>query len=581
MPAIWHDPLGLLHDATGTSHLSAVPWTRHADVAPTILQWAGYRVADGAWQGTAVRPGLALGPPASAHTRGPGGECLALFSFADADGARAVACGADGGLSYSLSDPLRHGSVVVHQSIVINATVRPAGVSTATLDVAGGHGDRHGEAERVRQELSSLYASWRAATAATPSTATQRAAVTSTATEEEAATNASNASTARRWAEKRVALRSCIARLNADAHRTLPASHIVHTCTKCAASRHRVWPAFLVLGARGTDVAPLFLQMMRHPRVLPPKKMHPGSKQLGGRHFFGSALYSARNRSLLRTCCSYLASFPSPRDGKPACLRRGLGRAPLLCRTPNASTGSCYGDGYVSGDATPAALTGAIPAVVRGLLPAARLVVLARCPVERLFAHAAARMKAGAQGKGLGRVPWHQVLRQAEAEATSLSQHHHVPGGRPWPVAEEGLVAPGMYVRWLQYWAADWGRGRLQLLFAEELQAAAAAGETTLRAFLAPVIHHVGLDAAAIDDPVGRRQLHTEPAASSAPPSGAAHSIVMPARRVALEAAVCSLYRRANTELEAWHGRRHPTSWRCGVSDTSSSLGDFTTENVM
>ena len=68
VPAVWHDPLGVLNDTD--VGLSAVPWTRHADVAPTILRWAGYRLVEGAWQGTAVRPGVALGTNASVRARG-------------------------------------------------------------------------------------------------------------------------------------------------------------------------------------------------------------------------------------------------------------------------------------------------------------------------------------------------------------------------------------------------------------------------------------------------------------------------------------------------------------------------------
>ncbi|MCP3903964.1 MAG: sulfotransferase domain-containing protein [Planctomycetes bacterium] len=235
----------------------------------------------------------------------------------------------------------------------------------------------------------------------------------------------------------------------------------------------RCLPDFLVIGAQRSGTTFLFQELSRHPAVwMPPcKECH---------HF------TARMRSSLWYRAFFLTRAARRRR------ERACGRPVLV------------------GEGTPYYLVHpAVPARVARLLPAARLVVLLRDPVERAYSHYRHEIRYGREHLSFEEALDAEPRRIAgERERLARSRFAASPAYQ-----QHSYVERGRYAEQLERWFAHFDRSQVLVVFSEHLYADPASTTARVEEFLglppgpeqAATIPNPGLELGPMADETRRR----------------------------------------------------------------------------
>lgn len=205
----------------------------------------------------------------------------------------------------------------------------------------------------------------------------------------------------------------------------------------------RIRPSFMIIGERKCGTSSLYRYLVAHPRVLPCKVKET--------HFFSQAADTVR-----RDFDRYLDFFPSDDDEEATGqwielddkdrIEHSQLRVPI---EPGVS--------YVTGEASANVLATVDPKVVYEHLPALKLLVAVRDPVERAFSHYAMHRRYKAEGRR-----WFWLLRSVRPTL-----------GAEWLASKLGVngpyLAPGRYLESIQRWLAVYPRDQLKVVRTEDL----------------------------------------------------------------------------------------------------------------
>lgn len=204
-------------------------------------------------------------------------------------------------------------------------------------------------------------------------------------------------------------------------------------------------PHFFILGERKCGTSSLYRYLLDHPLVLPSPR-----KEM--QFFTRGAAAVAQGFS------DYLRAFPRVKSSESETLlwpeldSEGMLHEELVNVVRHA------GRAYVTGEASADTFSEVDPALLRRYLPALRLIVILRDPTERAFSHHRMLGRFQAEGRKLDQV----IGDFAEDMRRELAEH------------QQGLnttfLAPGLYLRNLLRWAAEWGDARPLVLFCEDLE---------------------------------------------------------------------------------------------------------------
>jgi hypothetical protein len=191
----------------------------------------------------------------------------------------------------------------------------------------------------------------------------------------------------------------------------------------------RVLPDFLIIGAQRAGTATLYYNLIRHPCVLAALR-----KEV---HFFD--LESWRG---LRW---YRGHFPTRRAMEAGRRRHGAA---------------------LTGEATPYYLFHpAAPSRVAATLPAARLIVLLRNPVDRAYSHYQREVRKGRESLSFTEALAREAERLEGDDARLLAD----PRYRSVPHRQYSYRSRGVYIRQLRAWTAVFPRDRFLLMESEQL----------------------------------------------------------------------------------------------------------------
>lgn len=310
----------------------------------------------------------------------------------------------------------------------------------------------------------------------------------------------------------------------------------------------RMLPSFLVLGERKCGTTSYFNYILTHPFILPPKSKEPG--YLSQWH-------------LLPSCCTYAQFFPALDNFSASCMRRvELLRSGKVAETHALCTTRRIGVHYITGEATATTLTQANPSTVRSLVPHAKLIVLARCPVQRLFSHYCMYLRFKAEGRASYRDL--ETIEKIVASEVHLLQHCLTHSS---PCNSGNLVSPGYYASWLKHWEITWSLAPILVLFTEELAEASRSSSLGLKTYLRASFHHIGVDPDRLNTSVLNTARSNVAATVTELPVGVDNRTMHTVAQM-----VCPLFSRWNLELATWVERPVPSSWMCHTHGPIRSL---------
>lgn len=214
-------------------------------------------------------------------------------------------------------------------------------------------------------------------------------------------------------------------------------------------------PSFLILGAQKAGTTSLHEYLCAHPQVLPAR-----AKEV---HYFDNQYGRGENW--------YLRQFPS--------------RAGLLRRRLRS------GGRVISGEATPMYLFHPLaPARIARFMPAARLIVLLRDPVERAYSHYQHNVREGWETLSFEEA----LAREEERTGPALEALQRNPESLDTRLHAFSYCARGRYLEQLQRYETLFPRERLLVLCSEEFFAAPLASYQVVLDFLglAPIHPSVG-----------------------------------------------------------------------------------------
>lgn len=222
----------------------------------------------------------------------------------------------------------------------------------------------------------------------------------------------------------------------------------------------RLVPHFFIIGERKCGTSSLFRYLVDHPSVLSGVRKEP--------NVFGN-----RTELSQEEFREYLSQFP---------LANSTDSQSLLWPELDAE-GNLYeepvtqprqeGVAYVTGEASANTFHEADPRLVRQVLPAVRLVLIFRDPVERAFSHHRMFQRFQEEGRELGR----KILSFEEEMKEELANN-----------GAGDFLAPGKYIDNLREWGAVFPKAQRLILFANEL-------ESNPQQVMDRVLAHLGLPA--------------------------------------------------------------------------------------
>jgi hypothetical protein len=243
-------------------------------------------------------------------------------------------------------------------------------------------------------------------------------------------------------------------------------------------------PTFLIIGANKCGTSSLYRYLVDNPAVLPCAEKEP--------NFFGqhSPTYIADHIN------EYFALFPT---------RAGTGPVAVDWETSDEAGSGSHGRvvvdrrpgvRHITGEATASYFHDVGPRLLHQHLPAAKLIVLMRNPVERAFSHHRMYRRFADGGYDVGfRVGDFESDVRAEMEAHRRGEPTH-------------YIGPGAYVDLLSAWVDTYGRGQVKVLTAEDLGQPRRAAQ-----LMAELEDYLGLPPHDYAEILARRFNHAPPAA--------------------------------------------------------------------
>ncbi|MDX6705126.1 MAG: hypothetical protein QOI48_972 [Solirubrobacteraceae bacterium] len=224
--------------------------------------------------------------------------------------------------------------------------------------------------------------------------------------------------------------------------RRLPAHARLHGLKTPAHLR----PSFFIIGANKCGTSSLYWYLLMNPAVLPCAEKEP--------NYFGqhSPAYIARHIS------DYFALFPTVDDRGPLTFDWHASDDPgTSAVTTTVVVERQPGRRYITGEATASTFHDVAPALLREHLPAAKLIVLVRDPVERAYSHHRMYRRFCDDG-------WEPGFSVGAFEhdiRAELAKHER--GERT------EYLGPGLYAELLQRWTSVYGEAQLKVLVTEDL----------------------------------------------------------------------------------------------------------------
>jgi hypothetical protein len=205
-----------------------------------------------------------------------------------------------------------------------------------------------------------------------------------------------------------------------------------------------IWPNFFIVGAASSGTTSLFTYLKQHPEVFLPALKEP--------HYFAQLRPSYEQRYLftyVSTESDYLALF--------------------------SKAGGCK----AIGEASPSYLwCPEAPARIARAVPAARIIILLRDPVERAYSHYLMNLR-----EGLQRRPFFEALQEDWRRPQ-----------KGWGVSQL-YVELGLYAEQVKRYLATFGPEQVRIVLFDEMRR----GSENRKAALAGVLEFIGADADYID----------------------------------------------------------------------------------